>query len=68
MPSKEAMGIPHTREPWWKFTLARLLGEKMLGVDHITETGEGVIQEGYLWRGSLYIIKYHVALDPEKKK
>ena len=67
MQQESLMGIPHTREPWWKFMLARLFGKKRIGVDHV-EDGQVFIMEGYMWRGRLYICKYHVEVDPSYQK
>jgi len=63
----ELMGIPHTREPQWKFIMTRLFGKHMISIDHVH--GEHIfVCEGYNWNGRLYITKYHALQDPATRR
>lgn len=60
------MGIPTTREPPWKFFLARLFGERVLACDHVADK-EICMIEGAMWRGRMYILKYTMVEIPNDR-
>jgi hypothetical protein len=62
-----AMSMPHSREPRWKFWMARIFGKKTIACDHISGN-EAYIIEGRTWRGQLYILKYHHVVDNHKQE